>query len=158
MARAILVIDVQKVYTDPTSPLHCMGNAAAIDNINAIVTRGRAAGDLIVQVRHLHRADGSDAGRMFDFTGDATEIGFVEGTTEAEDDPRLALEPASLTIHKQRYSCFVGTGLDDALRARGVDTIVVTMPIPALGPSLGTAPSGKWMCRSLRWKTEGLIP
>ena len=55
---------------------------------------------------------------MFDFTGDATEIGFVEGTTEAEDDPRLALEPASLTIHKQRYSCFVGTGLDDALRAR----------------------------------------
>jgi nicotinamidase-related amidase len=118
MARAILVIDVQKVYTDPTSPLHCMGNAAAIDNINAIVTRGRAAGDLIVQVRHLHRADGSDAGRMFDFTGDATEIGFVEGTTEAEDDPRLALEPASLTIHKQRYSCFVGTGLDDALRAR----------------------------------------
>lgn len=126
MARAILVIDVQKVYTDPTSPLHCMGNAAAIDNINAIVTRGRAAGDLIVQVRHLHRADGSDAGRMFDFTGDATEIGFVEGTTEAEDDPRLALEPASLTIHKQRYSCFVGTGLDDALRARGVDTIVVT--------------------------------
>jgi hypothetical protein len=28
---------------------------------------------------------------MFDFTGDATEIGFVEGTTEAEDDPRLAV-------------------------------------------------------------------
>ncbi|WP_419695840.1 hypothetical protein ACN2CC_05680 [Mesorhizobium muleiense] len=30
MARAILVIDVQKIYTDPASPLHCAENAEAI--------------------------------------------------------------------------------------------------------------------------------
>ena len=33
-----------------------------------------------------------------------------------------------------------------------------TMPIPADGPSLGTAPSGKWIWMSLRWKIDGLMP
>ena len=37
-------------------------------------------------------------------------------------------------------------------------TIEVTMPIPALGPSLGTAPSGRWIWMSLRAISEGLIP
>ncbi|WP_206073408.1 hypothetical protein [Mesorhizobium wenxiniae] len=45
MARAILVIDVQKVYTDPASPLHCVGNAEAIANINAITSAAEATGD-----------------------------------------------------------------------------------------------------------------
>ena len=39
-----------------------------------------------------------------------------------------------------------------------VETIEVTMPTPADGPSLGVAPSGRWMWMSLRWNTLGLIP
>ena len=126
MARAILVIDVQKVYTDPASPLHCVGNAEAIANINAIVSAAEAAGDLVVHVRHVHRADGSDAGRMFDFGGETGELGFVEGTQEVEDDPRLKILAGALAISKQRYSCFVGTGLERMLRERSIDRIVVT--------------------------------
>lgn len=126
MARAILVIDVQKVYTDPASPLHCVGNAEAIANINAITSAAEAAGDLVVHVRHVHRADGSDAGRMFDFSGEAGELGFVAGTEEVEDDPRLNIPAGALAISKQRYSCFVGTGLDRLLRERSIDRIVVT--------------------------------
>jgi nicotinamidase-related amidase len=125
MARAILVIDVQKVYTDPASPLHCVGNAEAIANINAITSAAEAAGDLVVHIRHVHRADGSDAGRMFDFSGEAGELGFVAGTEEVEDDPRLSITTGALTISKQRYSCFVGTGLGRILRERSIDRIVV---------------------------------
>lgn len=126
MARAILVIDVQRVYTDPASPLHCDGNAEAIANINAIISAAEAAGDLVVHVRHVHRADGSDAGRMFDFSGESGELGFVEGTQEVEDDPRLEIPAGALAINKQRYSSFVGTGLDRMLRERSIDRIVVT--------------------------------
>lgn len=126
MARAILVIDVQKVYTDPASPLHCVGNAQAIANINAITFAAEAAGDLVVHVRHVHRADGLDAGRMFDFSGEAGELGFVAGTEEVEDDPRLKIPAGALAISKQRYSCFVGTGLDRMLRERSINRIVVT--------------------------------
>ena len=35
------------------------------------------------------------------------------------------------------------------------DTSAVAMPIPALGPSLGVAPSGTWMCTS-RWYQYGI--
>lgn len=126
MARAILVIDVQRVYTDPASPLHCDGNAEAIANINAIISAAEAAGDLVVHIRHVHRADGSDAGRMFDFSGESGELGFVEGTQEVEDDPRLEIPAGALAINKQRYSSFVGTGLDRMLRERSIDRIVVT--------------------------------
>ncbi|WP_434734267.1 cysteine hydrolase (plasmid) [Rhizobium sp. YTUHZ044] len=126
MARAILVIDVQKVYTDPASPLHCVGNADVIANINAIVAAAETAGDLVVHIRHVHRADGSDAGRMFDFRGEVGELGFVAGTEEVDDDPRLRIPTGALTISKQRYSSFVGTGLDRMLRERSIQRIVVT--------------------------------
>ena len=42
--------------------------------------------------------------------------------------------------------------IGSALASRAIgETMAVTMPIPALGPSLGTAPSGRWMCRSFFW-------
>jgi nicotinamidase-related amidase len=44
MARTILVIDGQKIHADPTSLLHCVGNAEAIANVNAITAAAEAAG------------------------------------------------------------------------------------------------------------------
>ena len=126
MARAILVIDVQKVYTNPASPLHCVGNDAVIANINRVLSAAEATGDLVVHVRHVHRADGSDAGRMFDFNGQPGDLGFVVGTKEVEDDPRLKIPSTALVVSKQRYSCFVATGLDQILRERSIDRIVIT--------------------------------
>ncbi|RWB31429.1 MULTISPECIES: isochorismatase family cysteine hydrolase [unclassified Mesorhizobium] len=91
-----------------------------------IASAGHAAGDLVVHVRHVHRADGSDAGRMFDFSGEPGELGFVAGPEEVEDDPRLKVPAGALTISKQRYSCFAGTGLEQMLREMSVNRIVVT--------------------------------
>jgi nicotinamidase-related amidase len=65
---------VQKVYTDPASPLHCVGNDAVIANINRVLSVAETAGDLVVHVRHVHRADGSDAGSMFDFNGQPGDL------------------------------------------------------------------------------------
>ncbi|WEZ85950.1 cysteine hydrolase (plasmid) [Rhizobium sp. 32-5/1] len=126
MARAVFVIDVQKVYTDPASPLYCVGNDEVIANINQVLAAAEAAGDLVVHVQHVHRADGSDAGHMFDFSGEPGELGFVAGTEEVEDDPRLMVPVTALVVTKRRYSCFVGTGLDQILREKSIDRIVVT--------------------------------
>ena len=126
MARAILVIDVQKVYTNPASPLFCVGHEVAIDNINKVLVAAESAGDLVVHVRHVHKADGSDAGRMFDFSGEPGELGFVAGTEEVEDDPRLNIPANAIVVTKQRYSSFIGTGLDKILRERAIDRIVIT--------------------------------
>jgi nicotinamidase-related amidase len=126
MARALLLVDIQKIYTTRGSPLFVEGHEAAIENMNRLTKACAAAGDVIVFVRHQHKKDGSDAGRMFDYLGESGEPGFVEGTPDVEFDPRLEIVSPAQHIVKQRNSCFAGTGLAETLRQRGVDTIVVT--------------------------------
>lgn len=126
MSTALLLIDVQKIYTTPGSPLHVEGHKAAIANMNRLIAASVTAGDLIVYVRHEHKADGSDAGRMFDYLGTSGPMSFVEKTAEVELDPALSIVAPATYVTKQRYSCLAGTGLSKTLRAKGVDTIVVT--------------------------------
>jgi len=126
MTRALLLIDVQKIYTTKGSPFYVEGHEAAIANINRIIDASVSAGDLIIYVRHQHRADGSDAGRMFDYTGTKSEIGFVENTELVELDPALKIVEPAMHLTKHRYSCLAGTKLAAKLRQKNIDTIVVT--------------------------------
>jgi len=126
MPSALLLIDVQNIYTTPGSPLFIEGHDVAIANMNRLVQEAERRGDLVIYVRHVHKKDGSDSGRMFDYLGTPGEIGFLEDSEEVEFDPRLTLSAGSLQITKSRYSAFVGTGLDAALRQRRIDRIVVT--------------------------------
>ena len=126
MRAALLLIDVQKVYTTPGSPLLVDGHEIAIANMNRLIDDAAARGDLLVYVRHMHRKDGSDAGRMFDYLGSPGEIGFAEETDEVLLDPRLNVVAGALHITKNRYSAFVGTRLDEMLKQRQVNRIVVT--------------------------------
>lgn len=126
MSRALLLIDVQKVYTTPGSPLFVVGHEKVIANMNRLAKAFAAAGEAIIYVRHEHKKEGSDSGRMFDYLGTPSEPGLVEGTADVDFDPALVVISPALYIAKQRYSCFAATGLADILRERSVDTIVVT--------------------------------
>jgi len=126
MPRALILIDVQKIYTTKGSPLHVDGNEQAIANMNRLIESAKVAGDLIVYVRHQHNENGSDAGRMFDFTGTPGPISFVEGTDAVAYDPKLKMVEPAIQLTKHRYSCFVGTKLMDLLRQKKIDTIVVS--------------------------------
>ena len=126
MATALLLIDVQKVYTTQGSPLFVEGHELAIINMNRLVKAYSNAGETIIYVRHQHKKDGSDSGRMFDYLGPPAELGFVENTKDVDYDPALTVISPALHIVKQRYSCFPGTGLAEILQQKRVDTIVVT--------------------------------
>lgn len=126
MAHALLLIDAQKIYTTPGSPLYVHGHETVIANMNRLMKAFTAAGESIIYVRHQHKKDGSDLGRMFDYLGTPAEPGFVEGTPNVDYDPALDIVSPALHIVKQRYSCFPATGLADILRKSRVDTIVVT--------------------------------
>lgn len=125
MTSALLVIDVQNVYEFEASPLCVPGSAAALANINALIAAFAAKGKPVIYVRHVHRADGRDAGRMFDFAGTQEPLGFVEGTAEAEYVPGLSLIPEGLHITKHRYSAFEGTELETLLRSLGANRVVI---------------------------------
>src|SRR5262249_14526398 len=79
----------------------------------------------IVFVQHMNRADGSDAGRMGDFSAPGEEDSFVEGTPRVELVPELHTRPDDVRIVKRRYSAFLGTDLEAILRTAGVRAVVV---------------------------------
>src|SRR3989344_1197620 len=113
MATALLVIDGQNIYTDPESDLYCNDSKKTIGRINELVAKFEQARQPIVFVRHVHKADGTDLGRMFDFTGEAEEdFNFKEGSREVEYDAKLHHPKGAVEIVKNRYSAFVSTPLD----------------------------------------------
>lgn len=122
---ALLVIDVQNVYADPDSPLQVKDFELSLARINALVRGFGEAGRPVIYVRHAHREDGRDAGRMFDFAGTAEPVGFVEGSREAEYVPELAILAEGLHIVKRRYSCFEGTELEAILRSLDVKRVAI---------------------------------
>ena len=83
---------------------------------------------------------------------------------EANDlPPRIAASSFSLsppigsTRPRKVTSPVIATSLRTGTPVR-VETIAVVTPMPAEGPSLGTAPSGRWMWMSLRAIRLGLMP
>lgn len=122
---ALLVIDVQNIYELPDSPLCVPEFKQSLGRINRLVEGFEAAGEPVIYVRHVHRADGRDAGRMFDFSGAAEPVGFVDGSAEAEYVPGLRIVPDGLHMTKHRYSCFEGTELEAILRSLGVKTVAI---------------------------------
>ncbi len=122
---ALLVIDVQNIYANPDSPLYVATLQDSIVNINALTHAFAKAGKPVIYVRHVHRADGRDSGRMFDFGGVAEPVSFVEDLPESAYVPQLQIVPDALHMTKHRYSSFEGTELDVILRTLGINTVAI---------------------------------
>lgn len=126
MNTALLVIDVQRIYTDPESEMYCNDARGTVRRINSLIERYETERLPIFLVRHVHKADGTDLGRMFDFSGEPeAEFNFREGTPEVEYDPQLTWPRSPIEIVKNRYSAFVGTDLDQRLRAAKVGRVAI---------------------------------
>ena len=122
---ALLVIDAQNVYALAQSPLCVPEFDASLARINRLSEGFAARGKPVIYVRHVHRADGRDAGRMFDFAGTPEPVSFVEGSFEAEYVPSLRIVENGLHIVKRRYSAFEGTELEAILRSLGVNRLAI---------------------------------
>lgn len=122
---ALLVIDVQGEYFDGDGPAYVEHARDIVGNVNRLVDLFRAEGLTIVFVKHMQRADGSDAGRMGDFSAPGEEDSFVEGTPRVELIPELHAEPHDVVVVKRRYSAFQGTDLEAVLHTARVRAVVI---------------------------------
>lgn len=123
---ALLVIDAQNIYTVSNSALFCPDSKATIQRINRLITLFKEKEQPVIYIRHAHKTDGSDLGRLFDFTGTPeTDFNFKEGSDEVKFDKYLLQLKDSLVITKSRYSAFAGTNLDAELKKLGVDRVVI---------------------------------
>lgn len=126
MKSALLVIDVQNIYCMEDSDYYCDNWEAVVANINRLIAVFESQGLPIYVIKHQHKKDGSDAGRMFDFTGEDGDLEFVEGTEQAEFCEKLKHTENERVVIKTRYDAFANTDLDDMLKKDGVEKIVVT--------------------------------
>jgi nicotinamidase-related amidase len=126
MKEALIVLDAQRIYTDKESELYCKEAGKTIDNINSLIQQMTNRGQLIILVRHIHRLDGSDLGRLFDYTGEAEEdFNFKEGSEEVEFDKRLMQPANAVELKKNRYSAFAGTNLEDILKQNSIKKVII---------------------------------
>lgn len=121
---AVVVVDMQKVFCEPTGALYVKNTASIIEPIQALLNTAREQGVAVIYLRHIVRGDGTDTGRMRDLYPNVDQI-------LARGDPDVdvidALKPASsdVIVDKLFYSGFHNTDLDTILRARDIDTVVI---------------------------------
>lgn len=121
-ASALLVIDMQEFFLDPQSLTFTCGGLAVLPNVKRLIGAFRAAGRPVIYTRHVHCADGSDAGIM----GWWWEGMCVEGSPESEVHHEITPQAGEPVILKRRYSAFYNTDLDTVLRGFKVEDLVVT--------------------------------
>lgn len=96
--------------------------APVIANAARLLAKARGAGAMVAHARADH-PPGSKALNIADSENRPPLV--TRGTPEAEIVPELAPQPTDYQVRKQRWSAFHGTDLDRALRARGIDTVIL---------------------------------
>lgn len=145
---AVLVIDVQRYYTESTSPLvtfteslysggtayiHQRLDAVVIPNIARILFAARLSSVAIIYARLCGTQDDrSDLHRNFQefdqlaFARAGMHVYPLASESLADVDLRIAPLKNEIVINKTGYSAFHETGLHQLLQSKGIDTLVVT--------------------------------
>ena len=123
--NALLIVDMQKTFVDPDSPLHIAGAYATLPAIAHMLEFARANGWAVVYALRLHRPSGIDA-ELFrrHFFAEGTPL-CVPGTPGAEVADAIKPQPGDITISKHRFSAFFASDLDLVLRGLGVKNLYI---------------------------------
>jgi ureidoacrylate peracid hydrolase len=119
---ALLVIDMQTFFLDPTSPSFTVGGLAILSNLQRLIHAFRQAGRPVIYTRHVHHPGLIDAGIMAGWWQGMC----LEGSPESEVNPQLAPAAGEKVIFKHRYSAFYNTDLETILRCMKVEDLVIT--------------------------------
>jgi len=130
----LLVIDIQTDFAAPDGAMGRYGldlsfGEAAIRKIDALIAGARLAGIAVGFARVVTRpeTDSSALQHFMERSGqDPADAAICRDGTSGAGFYVLHPQPGDLQVSKTLFSCFSGTNLDADLRARGIDTLVVT--------------------------------
>jgi ureidoacrylate peracid hydrolase len=126
-STALLVVDMQNDFVAPGAPYESTTARQQVSVINELADQCRAVGIPVFFTAHVHRSDGSDLGvirQLHPLT--AAGQALRADTPGVQIYPELIVGADDEIIHKRRFSAFYETDLDQRLRRRGVDTLVMT--------------------------------
>jgi nicotinamidase-related amidase len=136
---ALLLFDVLQAYLHPEDPVKAdlLQARGIVEHLRGLLDGARAAGLRVFYAAANHSPDGSDvAHRLTDADYDLTpwspqrpqtfKMPVHRGSGGAQIEDELApRDGEDVVIHKHRWSAFYQTSLELALRARGLDTIIL---------------------------------
>lgn len=132
MTTALLVVDLQNAFCRPEGSFVRRGySIVELDRVIAtcvrLVAHAEAEGWPVVYTRLAYQSDYRDAGLLVAKNPAIRELGgYAEGSFDAALlDVFRPDAPKALVVRKTRYDPFCGTELEAALRARGVEELVV---------------------------------
>jgi len=122
-APALILVDFVDAYFNKDSPLYA-GVEDALSSALRIRDAARTAGIPVIYTNVVYQKGGADGG-VFYRKVPALEA-FVAGNPLGRWP--VGLEPADdeLVISKQYPSAFFGTSLAETLKAKGIDTLIIT--------------------------------
>jgi len=131
---ALVVIDVQGDFAAPDGAMGHVGVDMSdveptIDRIERLIAAARKAGATLVFARVVTRpeTDSEALKRLYIRKGYGEEaVAICRADTLGAAYYRVTPEAGDIEIQKPLFSSFVGTDLDEQLRAKGIDTLVFT--------------------------------
>lgn len=118
---ALLVIDMQGYFLDPSSHASFPEAEEIMENVVRLVDSFRSSDRPIIFTRHAVRSD-EDPGIMGRWWGDIP----AEEDPLSQIDVRLDPDEDGAVVRKTHYSAFSGTELEAILRDLKVDKVVIT--------------------------------
>ena len=111
---ALLVIDLQEYFLPMLSPI--------IGNVLSLIESCRSKGIKIIYTRHGHKDPNEDGGMLQKWWGEVITQGtpkwnLIKAMSPLENEP---------VIDKNRYSAFLGTTLDETLKYRKIEDLIIT--------------------------------
>lgn len=122
---ALINVDMQVAFVDG-SPLAAPEGPKIVPLINRLSAACRAAGMFVIHTAHTLRADLSNAGVQTEVEPFSGSGMFSEGAPTAQLHQDLDVSHSDIVLKKPRFGAFHGTDLELILRARGIDSIIVT--------------------------------
>jgi nicotinamidase-related amidase len=123
--NALVVVDMQKVFVLPDSPMCIAGAYATLPAIARMLDYARSHGWSVVYALRLHRPSGIDTELFRRHFFEEGHPFCVPGTPGAEVADEIKPQPGDITISKHRFSAFFASDLDLVLRGLGVKHVYI---------------------------------
>lgn len=111
---ALLIIDMQNAFTPIASQIK--------DNLLSIIDKCNRKNMDIIYTRHGHKDLSKDGGMLAEWWGDNIEYGTKSWGLLSQFIP----ERKDTILDKNRYSAFHNTNLDQILKNKGIDELIIT--------------------------------
>ncbi len=134
-ATALLVIDLQRDFLDPGGLVASLGDdisamRAIVPNAVALIAAARAAGVQVIHTREGYAPDLSDMHALKRERGVAGREGplgrfLIRGEPGHAHIAECLPAPGETVVDKPGFGSFYRTGLEDILRRRGIERLVI---------------------------------